>query len=109
MSKRPRVDPTQLSQLIGVVLAMVVVVLANVISTRRFTRWDWTSNKRYSLTPATIETLRALPEPVQIWVLLGPADPLEQSVKQLLLAYQSETTRLDIHYVDPDRDAVAIE
>ena len=37
------------------------------------------------------------------------ADPLEQSVKQLLVAYQAETTKLDVHYVDPDRDAVALE
>jgi hypothetical protein len=104
-----RIDPAQASVLVGIVLAMVVVVLVNVISTRRFTRWDWTSNKRYSLTPATIQTLRDLPEPIQIWVLLGPADPLEQSVKQLLVAYQAETSKLDIHYVDPDRDVVALE
>ncbi len=105
----PRIDPAQASQLVGLALAMIVVVLINVIATRHFKRWDWTSNKRYSLTPATIQTLHDLPEPVQIWVLLGPADPLEQSVKQLLVAYQAETTKLDIHYVDPDKDVIALE
>jgi hypothetical protein len=105
----PRIDPLQASQLLGVVLAMVVVVLLNVLVARRFTRWDWTSNKRYSLTPATLQTLRDLPEPIQVWVLLGPSDPLEQSVKQLLVSYQAETSKLDIHYVDPDRDTVALE
>lgn len=105
----PRIDSAQASVLIGIALAMVVVVLVNVLSRRHFTRWDWTSNKRYSLSPATIQTLRELPEPVQIWVLLGPADPLEQSVKQLLVAYQAETTKLDIRYIDPDRDVVALE
>ena len=105
----PRLDPTQTSVLVGIVLAMIIVVLLNVASTRRFTRWDWTTNKRYSLTPATVQTLRELPSPIQIWVLLGPADPLEQSVKQLLVAYKAETTKLDIRYVDPDRDVVALE
>jgi hypothetical protein len=105
----PRIDPVQASVLAGIALAMIVAVLVNVVATRRFTRWDWTSNKRYSLTPATIQTLHELPEPVQIWVLLGPADPLEQSVKQLLVSYQAETTKLDIHYVDPDRDVIALE
>lgn len=105
----PRIDPAQASQLVGLALAMIVVVLINVIATRHFERWDWTSNHRYSLTPATIQTLHDLPEPVQIWVLLGPADPLEQSVKQLLVAYQSETNKLDIHYVDPDKDMIALE
>jgi len=41
--------------------------------------------------------------------LLGPADPIEQSVKQLLVAYQAETTKLEIHYVDPDRDVLQLE
>ncbi|MCW5815432.1 MAG: Gldg family protein [Labilithrix sp.] len=107
--KLPRVDPQRLSQLVAVALAVVVAVLVNAISGRHFTRWDWTKNQRYSLSPATLETLRSLSEPIEIWVLLGPADPIEQSVKQLLVAYQAETTKLDIHYVDPDRNVVALE
>lgn len=105
----PTVDTTHASQLVGVVAAMVVVILLNVVVARRFTRWDWTASKRYSLSPATAQTLHDLPETVQIWVLLGSADPLEQSVKQLLVAYQGETSKLDIHYVDPDRDTIALE
>ena len=105
----PKIDPARLSQLVGVAAAVVVAVLLNVVSGRHFTRWDWTANQRYSLSPATIETLHSLSEPVEVWVLLGSADPIEQSVKQLLVAYQAETTKLDIHYVDPDRDVVALE
>lgn len=107
--KRLRLDPAQASVLAGIVLAVVLVVLLNVASTRHFKRWDWTSTKRYSLTPATVQTLHELPGTIQVWVLLGAADPLEQSVKQLLVAYQAEATKLDIHYVDPDRDVVALE
>ena len=106
---RLAIDPAQASVLVGIALAMVVAVLVNVVATRRYSRWDWTSNKRYSLTLATIQTLRDLPEPIQIWVLLGSADPLEQSVKQLLVAYRAETSKLDVHYIDPDRDIVALE
>ncbi|MDB4998054.1 MAG: Mucin 2 precursor [Myxococcaceae bacterium] len=105
----PAIDPSHLSKLVGVVAAMAVIVLLNVVSARRFTRWDWTANKRYTLSTATTQTLHDLPDAVQVWVLLGGADPLEQSVKQLLVAYQAETTKLDIHYIDPDRDTVALE
>lgn len=105
----PSIEPAQLTQLLGVVAAMVVVVLLNVVAARRYTRWDWTANKRYSLSPATVQTLHDLPDTVQIWVLAGAADPVEQSVKQLLVAYQAETTKLDVHYIDPDRDTVALE
>lgn len=109
--KRPKLnlDPAQVSQLVSVAIAMVVVMLINVVSVRRYTRWDWTSNQRYSLSPATVDTLRQLPETIQIWVLLGGADPMEQSVKQLLVAYGAETQKLDVHYVDPDRDTAALE
>ena len=111
--KRPRflpaIDGAQASQLIGVIAAMAVVVLLNVVASRRFTRWDFTSNHRYSLSTATVQTLHDLPDAVQVWVLLGGGDPLEQSVKQLLVSYQAETTKLDIHYIDPDRDTVALE
>jgi len=105
----PRIDASQASQLVGIVAAMVVAVLLNVVVERRFTRWDLTSNKRYSLSPATLQTLRELPDTVQVWVLLGSADPLEGSVKQLLTAYRAETSKLDVHYIDPDRDAMALE
>ncbi len=105
----PRIDALQASQLAGIALAMIVAILVNVVAVRRFSRWDWTANKRYSLSPATVQTLRELEEPIEIWVLLGPADPLEHSVKQLLVAYQAETTKLDIRYVDPDKDVVALE
>jgi hypothetical protein len=105
----PSVDKAHLSQLVGVLAAVVVVVLLNVLVARRFTRWDFTENKRYTLSPATTQTLHDLPDAVQIWVLLGGADPLEHSVQQLLVSYAAETTKLDIHYVDPDRDTVALE
>jgi hypothetical protein len=106
--RRLPIDPAQLSQLVGIALAMIVVVLVNLLASRHYSRWDWTANKRYSLTPATIQTLHDLPEPIQVWVLLGD-DPLAHSVKQLLVAYRAETTKLDVHYVDPDRDVVALE
>ena len=93
----------------GVVAAVVVAVVVNVLAARHYRRWDWTSGKLYTLTPATLVTLRDLSDPVEIWVMLGGGDPLEQSVKQLLVSYQSETTKLDVHYIDPDRDAVALE
>ncbi len=105
----PQLEPAQVSQLVSILAAVVVVVLANVLVSTRYSRWDWTANKRYSLSTPTIETLRTLPDGVQVWVLLGPADPLEQSVKQLLVAYQAETTKLDVRFVDPDKDVVALE
>ncbi len=107
--RTPRwLTPAQLIPLVGVAASIFVAVAVNVLAARHFTRWDWTRGQRYSLTPPTRTTLHDLPDRVEIWVLMGSQDPLLLSVKQLLVAYTAETTRLDVRYVDPDRDAVQL-
>jgi hypothetical protein len=95
-------------QLLGVVAAIVLAAVVNVLGARHFTRWDWTRDQRWSLSPATTETLRTLEQPVEVWAIAGPGDPLEQSLKQLLGAYQAQSSRLAVHWIDPDRDAVQL-
>ena len=95
--------------LVSVVACLVVCVLVDVLSMRHYARWDVTRDRRYTLSPATRETLRGLPETVKVWVLLGGADPLSTSVRQLLVAYAAETDRLDVRWVDPDRDVARME
>jgi len=109
IARRFGLDAGRSLQLAGVVAAVVLAVVVNVLSARHFRRWDWTTGKLYTLTPATLSTVHGLPEPVQIWVLLAGGDPLEQSIKQLLSSYSAETDKLEIHYIDPDRDFVALQ
>jgi hypothetical protein len=101
------IDPGQLSALVGLAAAVFIAVVVNVLGARHFRRWDWTRGGLYTLSPATLVTLHDLPDPVEVWVLLGSQDPLLLSVKQLLVSYASETSKLDVHYVDPDKDAIA--
>jgi hypothetical protein len=106
-TRRPRIDPAQLSALVGLAAAVAIAVVLNVLGARHYRRWDWTRGGLYTLSPATLATLHELPESVEVWVLLGGQDPLFVSVKQLLVSYAAETTKLDVHYVDPDKDAIA--
>lgn len=106
---RVRLDPARAGAVLAVALAAVVAVLANVVATRHFRRWDVTRTQRYTLSSATQETLRTLPGPVHVWVLLGPGDPLGQSVRQILPAYQAASAQVDVKYIDPDRDPLAFE
>ena len=93
----------------GLVAAMAVALFVNVLGARHYKRADWTKNKLYTLTPATEDTLRALSDRVEVWVLLGGGDPMEQNLKHLLASYEAVTSKLDLHYVDPDKDALALE
>ena len=102
-------DASQAWSLGGLVAAMAVALFINVLGARHYKRADWTKNKLYTLTPATQDTLHGLSDRVEIWVLLGGGDPMEQNIKHLLASYEGETSKLDIHYVDPDKDALALE
>lgn len=99
---------TQAAQLVGIVAAVVLAAVVNVLGARHFSRWDWTTDRRWSLGPATIETLRTLEQPVDVWAIAGAGDPFEQSLRQLLLAYRAESPRIEVHWIDPDRDAVQL-
>jgi hypothetical protein len=104
MAARPAIGAaTKISASLGIVLAMVLGLLGNVLVARHYARWDWTSSGLYTLSDATVETLRTLEEPVTVYVLLGPGDPLAISVGQLLDAYRAVSSRVEVKVTDPDR------
>jgi hypothetical protein len=103
-----RVRGAELLQLAGVVAAVVLAVLVNVIGARHFVRWDFTRDRRWSLSPATVDVLGALEARVDVWAIAGPGDPVERSLRQLLGSYRAASSRLDVHWIDPDRDTVQL-
>jgi hypothetical protein len=96
---------TKLSASAGVIAAMVLALLVNVLASRHYRRWDWTRGGLYTLSDATTQTLHGLEEPIHVYVLLSEGDPLALAVRHLLEAYRGETTRLVVDFVDPDRRA----
>jgi hypothetical protein len=88
---------------IGVASAAVIAVCINVLCSRFHARWDWTSAGIYTLSPATLDTLHGLDEPIDVTVLLSRDDPLHASVRQMLETYGAESRQLRSHFVDPDR------
>lgn len=96
---------TKLGALVGLVAAMVLAVLVNVVAARHYRRFDFTQGGLYTLSPATVQTLKALGEPIRVDVLLPSEEPLALSIRHLLEAYRGETSRLEIHVTDPNRHA----
>ena len=88
----------------GVFAAALIAVAVNVLVSRFYKRWDWTSAGLYTLSAATRETLAELREPVDVVVFLSASDPLALSVRHMLSSYGSETTQLRPRFVDPDRN-----
>jgi gliding motility-associatede transport system auxiliary component len=88
---------------LGVVASAVLLVNLNVLGARWYKRWDFTSDKLYTLSQPTRELLARLQQPVDVDVLLSKSDPLSVSVRHMLEAYGAETRQLRVRYVDPDR------
>lgn len=88
---------------LGVVAGALLLVNVNVLGARWYKRWDFTSDKLYSLSQPTRELLQGLSRPVDVSVLLSKGDPLLVSVRHMLEAYGAVTRQLRVTYVDPDR------
>jgi hypothetical protein len=102
------VDWTPFIHHAGTVAAIVLASVVNVLAARHFVRWDWTTSARWTLAPATIETLRALKERVDLWIVVGPSEPLRHSLEPIVDAYRAQSNEIAIHWIDPDRDAAKL-
>jgi hypothetical protein len=88
---------------LGVAASALLLVNVNVLGARWYKRWDFTSDRLYTLSGPTRELLAGLKTPIDVAVLLTKADPLSVSVRHMLEAYGAETRQLRVRYVDPDR------
>jgi ABC-type uncharacterized transport system involved in gliding motility auxiliary subunit len=87
-----------------IVLALGVVVLANALSVRHSARWDLTENRRQSLSPQSIQVVRALTEPVEAIAFFRGDTPGKRTAEDLLKLYASQSNgKLTWRMEDPDR------
>ena len=102
-ARAPLSRSTKALSALGVLAAVVIAVNANILVSRFYTRWDFTSEKLYTLSPATRSLLTSLDKPISVLVLLSRTDPLLAPIRQLLVAYGAETQKLEVRYVDPEQ------
>lgn len=92
---------------IGSLIVFAIVMMGNYLSFRHYARWDWTSEKIFTLSDRTRAVLRDLDRDLDIWLLLSAGEPNQQDLRELLQRYRAESQRLTLHFVDPDRDPAA--
>jgi ABC-type uncharacterized transport system involved in gliding motility auxiliary subunit len=85
-------------------LLAVVLGLVAYLSVRHAVHWDWTEAKVHSLTEATLEVLRQIPEERPVEVLAFFQTGSEQDAREILERYAYESPRVLFRVVDPNRD-----
>ena len=102
------------NQIVTFLVTVAIVVLANVIGSYVFTRFDLTSEKRYTLSPTTKEILRNVNDYVYFRVYLDgndlPAEykKMRRETKEMLDEFRAYSKFIDYEFINPgegDNDA----
>ncbi len=102
------------NQIVSFLVTVVIVVLLNVIGSFVFTRFDLTSEKRYTLSPTTKEILNGLDDYVYFKVYLEGDFPagfkkLRRETKEMLDEFRAYTKYIDYEFINPSESADASE
>jgi gliding-associated putative ABC transporter substrate-binding component GldG len=90
----------------SVLIILALVVVANIAGSSFFHRFDLTKDKRYTLSPTSLNIIKQVQSPLSIKVYLQgdlPAEfkRLQQETKQLLEEFQAYNKNIVFEFVDP--------
>ena len=89
---------------VGLILVVGLVLIANWLGGRHYQRWDWTSTRLYSLSEKSLNLVGALEDDIEVVVFMVPGSPLYDQVHELLSRYQAASGRITVEYIDPDKE-----
>ena len=90
-----------------VLVVVAVITVANVLADRYNKSYDSTSNKRYSLSDQTAKIVKGLKEDATI-TYFNPSTRFNQG-KDLLGEYANLSPKVQVKYIDPDKDQALAE
>ena len=102
------------NQIIAFLVTLVIVMVVNVIGSYVFTRFDLTSEKRYTLSPTTKDILSKLDDYVYFKVYLEGDFPagfkkLRRETKEMLDEFRAYSKYIDYEFINPSESEDANE
>ncbi len=93
---------------------ILILIVLNVLSSQFFKRFDLTSDKRYTLSETTLNTLKNVKDPIYIDVYLDGDFPVEfkrlqSETYQLLEEYKAYNSNIIFKFTNPNGDASTAE
>lgn len=89
-------------------LALLLIVLELILARHALT-FDWTRNRRYSLSPQTVQVLASLDVDVRAHAFYQRLDPRRPAMEVLLHACRDRSPRFSVQFVDPDRELTRVQ
>ncbi|MFP4471680.1 MAG: Gldg family protein, partial [Bacteroidales bacterium] len=101
--KKKNIKHINITQLL---LGLVIIILVNIISTRVFTRFDLTSEKRYTLSDATVNMLNDIDDLVYFKVYLEGEFPagfkrLARESREMLNEFRAYNNNIQYEFINP--------
>ncbi len=94
----------RIANLIFVVLFLVAIGLLQWASREFHWQFDWTQNRRYSLSPASVAAVERLQGPVTITAYASERGTTRQAIRDVVGRYQQHKPDLKLEFVDPDKE-----
>ena len=99
----------QLQKVIFILLLLTAVGLLGWLSQQHSLQFDWTSNKRNTLSQSSIDLLGTLDGPVSVTVYVQDDETVRAAVEEILQRYQREKKDFTFSLINPDVDFEAAQ
>lgn len=107
MKKQKNINSSKKKKSLSILgIGILIILLANIISSQYSTRIDLTAEKRYTLSPATVDMLRNLDDIVYFKVYLEGDFPagfkrLRNETKDILQEFNAYSKNIQFEFIDP--------
>ncbi|MDW8199837.1 MAG: Gldg family protein [Cyanobacteriota bacterium SKYGB_h_bin112] len=99
---RRRSTQASADAIVATLSVLLILGIINFLGARYAARLDLTDNQLFTLSPQTQQVVKALKQPVKIWVFLKPGDPEATATRSLLEQYrQLNASKFSFEIVDP--------
>ena len=94
-----------LNVLVQIVLILFLVAMVNSFAFKHYARWDFSRDRKYTLSDKTKSFLDTLKGKMRITVFFSPNTPISADVQNLLTEYQyAGKGKVDVEHIDPERN-----
>ena len=92
------------STAVAVVLGVALFLGINYLGSRHWLRGDWTKARIYSLSETSRKVVSGLTKPVRVTVFMTRGSRVYQPVVELLNRYRSLSPKIEVEFLDPERN-----